>query len=206
MNTRAMVALPVVVVSLSLPGTILQAQVGRPPVRGLRASTHLGIGYVANVPTTFLGFSALAVTPKLFGGAGLYADVKLTTKSPGDDPYYLPGVSVTDAEVTYGDVLYEEKSDWLTINGALVYAITQELAVYGGLGYAKKTHYRQYFDDSQTRGNFGFYWIADPGASGTRVNALGGALVRITRFVVFQLGAESQPPGANVGFAITFHP
>jgi hypothetical protein len=206
MNTRAMVALPMVVVSLSLAGTILQAQAGRPPVRGLRASTHLGIGYVANVPTTFLGFSALAVTPKLFGGAGLYADVKLTTKSPGDDPYYLPGVSVTDAEVTYGDVLYEEKSDWLTINGALVYAITQELAVYGGLGYAKKTHYRQYFDDSQTRGNFGFYWIADPGASGTRVNALGGALVRITRFVVFQLGAESQPPGANVGVAITFHP
>jgi hypothetical protein len=166
----------------------------------------VGIGYVASIPTTFLGFSALGVTPKLFGGAGLYADVKLTTSSPGDSPYYMPGVTVADAEVTYGDMLYEEKSDWLSIDMALVYALTDELAVYGGLGYTKKTHYRQYFDDSQTRGNFGFYWVSDPAASGNRINALGGAFLRITRFVVFQLGAASQPPGANVGIALTFVP
>jgi hypothetical protein len=205
-HVRALIALVLTLAGPSLPVTVLAAQAGRPVVAGLRSSPQLGLGYVANIPTTFLGFSALGLTPKLFGGAGLYADVKLTTSSPGDDPYYLPNVTVTDAEVTYGDMLYEEKSDWLTVNAAAVYAITQELAVYGGLGYAKKTHYRQYYDASQTRGNFGFYWISDPSASGTRVNALGGALMRITRHFVFQLGAESQPAGANVGVAITLHP
>ena len=203
-NGRARIVWPLALVSLSLPVTVLQAQGGRPLVAGLRSSPHVGIGYVANIPTTFLGFSALRITPNLFGGAGVYADVKLTTSSPGNSPYYLPGVSVTDAELTYGDMLYEEKSDWLSVNGALVYAITQELAVYGGLGYARKTHYRQYYDASQTRGNLGFYWVADPSASGTRINALGGALMRITRLVAFQLGAESQPAGANVGVVVTF--
>jgi len=205
-HVRALIALVLTLAGLSLPVTVLRAQAGRPRVAGLRTSSHLGLGYVANIPTTFVGFSALGITPKLFGGAGVYADIKLTTKSPGDDLYYLPGVTVNDAEVTYGDMLYEEKSDWVTVNGALVYAVTQELAVYGGLGYSKETHYRQYFDASQTRGNFGFYWISDPSGSGTRINALGGALMRVTRYFVFQLGAESQPAGANVGVAITLHP
>ncbi len=30
--------------------------------------------------------------------------------------------------------------------------------------------------------------------------------MRVTRYFVFQLGAESQPAGANVGVAITLHP
>ncbi len=122
-HVRALIALVLTLAGLSLPVTVLRAQAGRPRVAGLRTSSHLGLGYVANIPTTFVGFSALGITPKLFGGAGVYADIKLTTKSPGDDLYYLPGVTVNDAEVTYGDMLYEEKSDWVTVNGALVYAV-----------------------------------------------------------------------------------
>ena len=205
-SVRAMIAWPLALVSFSLPGVALQAQGQRPLVSGLRSSTRVGIGYVANIPTTFLGFSALAVTPKLFGGAGLYADVKLTTGSPGDSPYYLPGVSVMDAEVTYGDALYREESDWVSVNVAAVYAITGEVAVYGGLGYSKRESYREYYDDTQTRGQFGFYWVADPVASGNRVNALAGGFLRLTRFAMFQLGVESQPPGANVGLTLTFAP
>lgn len=189
---------------LMLPGADLAAQ-GR-PVTGLRSRPHLGIGYVASVPTTFLGVSVLGLTPKVFGGAGLYADVKLTSGSPGDSPYYLPGVTVEDAEITYGDMLYQEESDWVSVNVALVYAITGEFAVYGGLGYSKEEHYREYFDDTQTRGNLGYYWVADPAGSGNRVNALGGAFVRLARFVLFQFGAQAQPPGVNVGFTLTFAP
>lgn len=195
----------VALLSLSLPGTALYAQ-GRHLGSGLRATPHLGIGYVASVPTTALGFSALYITPKLFGGAGVFADVKVTTSSPGSSPYYLPNVTVTQAEVTFGDQLYDQQSDWTTIDFGVVYAITQEFALYGGAGYSKETHYRQYFDDAQTRGNFGFYWVADPAASGTRINALGGALVRFSRFLMFQLGGESAPQAVNVGFTLMFAP
>jgi hypothetical protein len=190
-----------------LPGVVLDAQQGR-QLRGLnlKGSTHLGIGYVANIPTTFLGFSVLAVTPRVAGGAGLYADVKMTTRSPSDSRYYLRGVPVSDAEITYGDMLFTEKSDWVSVNVGLVYAITGEFSLYGGLGYSKEHHYRQYYDDSQTRGELGFYWIADPVASGTRINASGGALIRLTRFALFQLGGEAQPRGADIGVVLTFAP
>jgi hypothetical protein len=30
--------------------------------------------------------------------------------------------------------------------------------------------------------------------------------VRLTRFALFQLGAEAQPPGATVGLTLTFVP
>lgn len=205
-NGRAMPPWSLALLGISLPGMALQGQGTGPGVGDLRAATYVGIGYVASVPTTFLGFSALVTTPRVLGGAGVYADVKLTTGSPGEDPFFLPGVSVADAEVSFGDLLYHEESDWVSVNLALVYAVTGEFAVYGGGGYSKREHYRQYFDDSQTRGELGFYWVADPDNSGTRVNVLGGALLRVTRFALFQLGVESQPLGVDVGLMLTFAP
>lgn len=190
---------------LSLPGTALLAQ-GKRVGASLRAAPHLGIGYVASVPITALGFSGLYISPKLFGGAGVFADVKLTTGSPGNSPYFLPGVTVEQAAVTFGDRLYEQSSDWTTVDVGVVYAVTGEFALYGGAGYSKETHYREYFDDTQTRGNFGFYWVADPAGSGTRINGLGGALVRLSRFLMFQLGVQSAPTAANVGMTLTFSP
>lgn len=172
----------------------------------LKATSYVGIGYVANIPATFLGVSSFFVSPRILGGMGLYADFKRTTRSPGKSPYYLPTVSVMDAEVTYGDRLYLEQSDWTTINTGLLYAVTKEFAFYGGLGYAREKHYRQYYDQSGTRGEFGYYWVADPAQSGTRVNAMGGGLIRLTRFALFQLGAEARPAGANVGLSVAFHP
>jgi hypothetical protein len=203
MKVRTVSTWCVVLFSLLLPGTDLHAQGGRFAGPNLRTTSYLGLGYVASVPITPLGFSLLAVTPKLFRGAGVYADVKLTTSSPGSDPYYLPGVSVSDAELTYGDLLYEQKSDWLTIDLAMVYAITGEFALYAGAGYSKEKHFRQYFDDTQSRGDLGFYWIAAPAESGTRVNVLGGALIRLRRFLYFQLGVESAPRAVNLGLTVT---
>jgi hypothetical protein len=190
---------------LCLPGTALLAQ-GKRVGASLRAAPHVGIGYVASVPITALGFSGLFITPKLLRGGGVFADVKLTTSSPGKSPYFLPGVTVEQAAVTFGDRLYEQKSDWTTVDVGVVYAVTGEFALYGGAGYSKETHYREYFDDTQTRGNLGFYWVADPGSSGTRINGLGGALLRLSRFLMFQLGVQSAPTAANVGMTLTFSP
>lgn len=191
--------------ALLLPATALSAQGGRPRT-GLRMSPHIGIGYVASVPTTPFGFSAFYITPRWLRGAGLYADVKFTTGSPGKSPYYLPGVTVQQAEVNFGDEPYDQQSDWMTLDAALAYAVTGEFVLYGGAGYSKETHYREFFDASQSRGNFGFYWVSDPAESGTRVNVLGGALLRFSPFLMFQLGVQSAPQSVNAGITVTFAP
>jgi hypothetical protein len=101
-------------------------------------------------------------------------------------------------------MLFEERSDWSSFNLALVYAITGELLVYGGAGYSKEEHYREYFDDTQTRGDLGFYWVSDPENSGSRVNVLGGLFFRLARVVMFQAGLQSAPMSANAGVMLAF--
>ena len=191
MHARMSIITGLAVAALTFGSETVHAQGGDPRGLNLSSSSHVGIGYVANIPVTFLGFSGFALSPRVFGGLGIYADFKRTTKSPSRSPFYMPAVTVQQAEVTYGDQLYLEKSDWTTVNGGLVYAVTKEFALYGGMGYSREKHFRQYYDQSQTRGELGFYWIADPEQSGTRVNALGGGLIRIARFALFQIGRAS---------------
>ncbi|HEX9693273.1 MAG TPA: hypothetical protein VGA22_14360 [Gemmatimonadales bacterium] len=183
---------------LCLVGTV-QAQRSSITIPDLKNSSHVGVGYTAHIPTNFLGFSALYVTPKLLGGFGVYIDARFETRSLTDDPGYLPGVTVQEAEVTNADFLFEQSSEWSTVDVGLVYAVSQELAVYGGAGYTRERHYREYWDASETLGNLGFYLVDDPAASGNRVNVIGGALIRLTRYTLFQLGLGSKPPGATVG-------
>jgi hypothetical protein len=191
------------VAMLTIRAGHLDAQARRPMVPDLRNSSLLGVGYVASIPGTFLGFSALALTTSLFGGAGLYADVKFSPTDLANDPYFLDGVTVDEAEITYGDFLAEERSNWLSVSVAAVYAVAPEFGLFAGAGYTRERHYRQYFDDSQTRGEFGFYWIADPDASGNRVNALGGAFFRLSRYVLLQFGGQTQPRGVLAGVTLT---
>ena len=198
-NSRASIIMVLLALAtLTLPGRNARAQ-GIPDMRN---SSRVGVGYAVNVPNTFVGLTAQGMTPKLFGGAGLYADVKFTPSSPSSDPYYRSDISVLQAENTFSDLRFREQSDWLSINAAFVYAVSSELAVYGGAGYTRERRYRMYFDDSQTRGEMGFYWISDSEASGNRVNLLGGALIRAGRSVIFQMGVESQPKGVTIGIML----
>lgn len=193
-----------VLAALSLPGASLLAQGRSTSPPDLRNSSHLGVGYVVSIPHLYVGFSALGLTPKLLGGAGVYGDVKLTTSSPGSDPYYRGDISVDQAELTYGDMLFEEKSDWLSVNLALVLALSREFGVYGGAGYSKEQHYRQYYDDQKNRGLEGFYWVSDAEGSGHRINLSVGGLFRLGKYVLLQMGAATQPRGATVGIMLAF--
>ena len=189
------------VVALVIPLSVGQAQ-GRYHVPDLHNSSYLGVGYVASIPYAFVGASALGLSRNILGGAGVYADVKFSATSPSRESYYDPNTTVDQAQNQYGDFLLDERSAWLTMNLALVYAVTPELGVYGGAGYSREHHYREYFDASQTRGLAGFYWVADTAASGNRVNALGGLLLRAGRHILFQVGLEAHPQGADVGAII----
>lgn len=193
-----LIALVLVIWTVSAPGTALRAQ----PIPDLKNSTHLGVGYAVSMPDIFVGITALGLTPAVLGGAGLLADVKFTHDSPGSDPYYRDDISVEEAEITYGDFLSREKSTWLTVDLAVVYVLNRDFAVYVGGGYSKEEKYREYYDDEHERGNLGFYWVLDEAGSGTRVNVLGGALFRASRYVMFQVGMESRP-GVIVGVVLT---
>jgi hypothetical protein len=184
---------------LSAPG--LQAQQG-PLYPDLRNATFFGVGYVVNVPNTYVGFSALAFSHRVLAGAGLYADVKFSTSSPGDSPYLIPGVTAQEAEVLWADALGIAESTYLSVNLALVYAITPELGLYAGAGYTNEEHYREYYDNAMERGNLGFYWVADPEDTGSRVNLLGGALFRLHKNLLLAMGLEAQPRGAMIGLTL----
>ena len=197
---RAFVTFALAVSILTFPFAAVSAQARR---QDLRNSSTLGFGYVVSVPNMYVGFAALGLSPKFFGGAGLYGDVKFTHDSPGGLPEYRAGISREQAELEYGDHLFEERSAWVAVNLALAYAITREFGLYAGGGYARERHYRLYFDESQSRGLEGFYWIPDDAASGNRVNALAGMLIRAGPHLVFQAGGETRPVGITVGVMLT---
>lgn len=200
--TTTRIGIGVLVLALiSGNGTDLAAQ--RAFVRDLRNSTYLGFGYVGNVPNAFLGFSTMITTPKMFGGAGIYADVKLTTNSKSKDPSFAAAVTPSQALLQYGDELFEDASTYVTTDLALVFAITPEFAFYGGAGYTHQSHYQYFYDDSEVRGDFGWYWVKDPDLTGGKVNFLAGALFRLGSRVLFQGGLESKPLGVNLGFMLT---
>jgi hypothetical protein len=191
-------------VATALPAGGLAGQLITPGGAHLRNSTYVGVGFVANVINSVPGVSALALTPEILGGAGVYADVKFSTSSPENDPYLLTGVTPDEAELTFGDLHYDEKGVFLSVDLALVYAVLPELGIYAGAGYTREERYIEYQDDSQTRGEFGFYWVADTAESGDRVNLLGGALFRFASRLLFQVGMESQPLGVTLGAVIAF--
>jgi hypothetical protein len=206
-RSRMPVLLVIALIGASLCAGPLHAQRRRPLVPDLRNSPYLGVGYVANIPEAFTGAAVFVLTPSILGGAGLYADFKITPSTPTKamaqgQRLYDPTITVQQAD-GFGDFLFDQKSTWLSINVALVYAVIPEFAVYGGMGYAKENHYREYYDDAENRGVFGFYWIPDPAASGQRLNVMGGTLSRLTKYVVAELGLESQPFGVTGGVILT---
>lgn len=158
-------------------------------------------GYVVNAPTQLMGFGT-AFIPVRFGGWGIYADAKFTLESPADDRSFDPSLTPQEATSVLGDEHRAEDSEWTTVNLALVRSITSDFALYAGGGYSNDTRFQEYFDSDRERGRGGYYWVEDDRLSGARLNVLGGAFLRFGRRLVFQLGAESSPPGFTTGVAV----
>jgi hypothetical protein len=165
---------------------------------------RIGLGVVASAPEQFLGGSAHIITP-LLGGLGLYVDAKVDIESPREEDGFIEGLTAQEVDSEFGDELFDHRPSWTNVNVALMRPVSAELIVYAGAGRAKRADYRQYIDPEQERGVQGFYWVEDPGTSGTEINLLGGAFFRIGRSLLIQFGAESKPRGVTVGVAYS-HP
>lgn len=159
------------------------------------------VGYTVNAPSQLLGFST-SVIPVRFGGWGVYADLKLTADSPGDRSSFQPGLTATQVDAEIGDGRRAVRSGWTTVNLAVVRPLTPDFVLYAGAGYSAETAYQQYFDPDRERTPSGLYWVEDRDRSGTRINLLGGALLRFGEWLAFQLGGESSPTGFSAGAAL----
>lgn len=166
-------------------------------------SGMLGIGYSTNAPQMLLGGTVWGLIPGL-GGWGLYVDAKQGVSDPTDDEV-LRGETPAEVEQQFPlDDEFNTEEYWRGFNVGIVRELTEELIVYVGGGYAEKTVYRHYFDQSETRGFLGWYWVEDPDATGATANVLGGALLRVGPAVRFQFGGELNPGGFTVGISYVF--
>jgi len=171
-------------------------------LEGFSLFTHAGVGYVVDAPSQLNGIGGFVFGPWL-DGWGVYLDAKRTHESRRNESGFIDNITVAEAETEFRDRGMGADHHWTGVNAAVVRVVSGGLAVYGGAGYAKKTAFRRYYDETQTRGAFGTYWIEDPMASGTRLNVLAGAFFRASRRLVLQLGLEGAPRGASVGAYLT---
>lgn len=160
---------------------------------------RVGVGFVANAPHEFLGVSVHAVSPRILGGLGIYVDAKIGIESPRDEPGFDPDLTAGEAEDLFPDELFTERSDWRSVNVALIRPVLPELMVYAGAGYSDEGRYHEYYDPTATRGDLGFYWVENPESSGGQVNLLAGAMFGVSQNVFIQFGVETKPRGVTVG-------
>lgn len=191
------VTISVVVLLLGAGSERAGAQVTAGPP-GFGEVPYLTVGYAADAPSQLLGFG-VTILPVALDGWGVYGDVKWSLDSPADRSSFDPSLSSQEAQGSLGDDLQRVESEWTTLNLAVARAMTPDLALYLGAGYAWETVYHEYLDETRERGTLGFYWVEDQVASGNRVNVLGGMLLRFGRHLVFQVGGEASPGGFTVG-------
>lgn len=166
--------------------------------------TRVGIGYVAAAPDLMAGGAAYVLMP-LAGGIGVYVDAKLDASNPSRKSNFEPGLTAEQAE-SQGDDYGISTDSWRAFDVALIRPIRPALAVYAGAGYAGKTKYSEYYDNTGTRGLVGHYWVEDPTAKKSTVNVMAGLFLRMGRFLNAQMGVESAPGSFTVGISVLLPP
>jgi hypothetical protein len=138
----------------------------------------------------------------VLGGLGVYVDGKLDTSPPSDHPGFESDLTAQQVDDEIGDEFQGDESSWRSFNVALVRPVTPSLMVYAGAGYARESAYRQYYDESLTRGQGGLYWVESPAEDESTVNVLVGMFLRMTSHINAQFGVENAPRGVTVGLSL----
>jgi hypothetical protein len=180
-------------------GNLSAQAIGRPWVPMYR----FGAGYVVNAPRMMAGGGLYGITP-IFGGLGLYVDVKAGVDSPRKKSNFNPNLTAQQVDDQLGDMFFTSKSTWRSFNAALIRPVTSELMLYVGGGWAEHTDFNLYYDPQEVRGLAGYYWVEKPRTSGGQANLMGGLILRLGSNLNAMFGAESAPKGFTVGVFLTF--
>ena len=167
--------------------------------------TRFGFGYVAQAPELMAGGAAYVIFP-VAGGIGLYADAKFDASNPTRKSNYLADLTAQQVEDQFGDRFLYSTASWRSFDLAVMRPLRPSLTIYAGAGYARKREYKEYLDDTGTRGLAGHYWVEDTAARASTVNLMGGFFFRMSRFLNAQFGVESAPGGVTVGLSLALPP
>ena len=170
----------------------------RTPVPDWRTAAALGLLRMGGAPHALVGGTAYVIRPWL-GGLGVYTDLHMSHRSWEGDGQFTSDVTVQQAGA-FGDSELRSVDHWIVLNVGLIRPLTPEFAVFGGAGYARQRFYREYYDDSLTRGVGGHYRVKDDVESGNRLNLTAGAMFRFGEHINFHFGVESAP-GFLVGIS-----
>jgi hypothetical protein len=202
MNSRRIAAgsAAFLLAALIAPGVALSQAAPSVPST-FHTSSFLGVGLVGNAPSATVGVSATLIRRQ---GFGLYADGRLSIQSPGQAASFMPGITAEEAERRDRDEWLREQETWVSGNLAAVRPVTADVAFYVGAGYAHRTTYVEFFDETRRRGDAGYYWVEDVSESGSTVNLLGGMIVQAGRNLLFQAGVDLAPRGFTLGAMYAF--
>jgi hypothetical protein len=133
---------------------------------------------------------------------GFFLDGKLGTQRSWESGDYYENISIHEAE-DWGDSRRHIDNNWETYDAGVTYGYTHSFALYLGLGFSHSRQYVQYYDPFHILGRDGLYWVdGKPGVN--LLNTTGGMLLRVGRSGLFQIGLDSQPASACVGFGWVF--
>lgn len=156
-----------------------------------------GVGYVANLPNQPMGLSLFAARER---GLGFYVDFKFgRTGEPWNDFFMYEDATVEESE-EHGHEHLQDSYSRSTFNFGLTSGLSQDIAVYYGVGYSFQSKYVEYHDPLGLMGDDGDYWLEAESESG--VNFVFGVLVGISDSFGFQAGGETRPLGISVGLFV----
>lgn len=153
-----------------------------------------GIGISANVPNVLTGISVFRMSPAW--GFGVFASGRMTFNSPGNGEFFERGMTVAEARAR-GDDRFQDQDVYRMFTVGVIRAIDTGLALFAGLGYTKKTAYREFWDEDEVMGDRGFYWVERHEEAQSGLNITGGAMFQLSSFLFLKGGGELFPRGVN---------
>jgi hypothetical protein len=181
-----------------LPGSVFsQERPGRNGQEGvdIRDFYGTGVGLSSNVPNVLTGISVFRMKPAW--GFGVFATGRMTFNSPGNDKFFERETTVAEARAR-GDERFQDRDVYRMFTVGAIRAIDSGLALFAGVGYTRKSAYREFWDEEEVRGDQGFYWVERHDEAQGGLNLTGGAMIQISNFLFLKGGGELFPQGANL--------
>ena len=180
-----------------------QAQVPPDAPYDMRTESHIGIGYIANLPNVSTGLTFFHM---LGGGWGYFVDVKHTLDSQEDEAHFMPDVEPDTLGGRQRE--FNEEKEYTAGSVGVVWAFHPEVAVYAGAGYSERRAFRGFQDlsepeDERIGDERGHYWVRDDETSRNGMNATGGLVFQAGSSLFVRAGGELFPAGANLAVMFT---
>lgn len=164
----------------------------------MRTVTYTGAGYSGNLPDVLTGVGVFHVMGGR--GLGLFANGHMTFDSPADDPFFIEGRTPTEAANEGHIGAVREREVFRSASIGLIRPFDPELALYAGIGFTRQRVYEEWEDEErEIGGEFGHYWVEDPGEERDGVNFTAGLFVQAGRHLFFRIGGETFPLGGSLG-------